>query len=375
MPKTTSQWVADNQSLAAAAATWRDCIALDTEFIRTDTFYPVPGLYQVACQNQVYLLDPLAIDDWGPFAAVLADTSVTKVMHACQEDLELLYHHLGIVPEPIFDTQYANAFVSPEYSLSYAGLVQRVLGVDLGKHATRSNWLQRPLSDEQIRYAREDVIYLEPLYSTLSAMMSQVGRQEWFFEDMRERGRYAPGDPREHYLNLKKAWQLAPQQLAVLQGLCAWREDTARSRNIPRNRVIWDDHLYEFARIKKLRVEDIRRTLPRGVANRYAEQLMAQHQLGREALPPDPMARPLTSAQGAVVKQLREVGKKHSDRLSFAQELLSRKRDVEACVRHYLSNAELSAHYLSWRQTVVGQEFQQILTDRLSNQAVIEESN
>ncbi len=354
-------WIADDAALAAAAPGWRGCIALDTEFIRTDTFYPVPGLYQVACAGKVYLLDPLAIDDWSPFVDVLADSGVDKIMHACQEDLELIYHHLGIVPAPIFDTQYANAFISPDFSLSYAGLVQRLLDVELPKHATRSNWLLRPLSDEQLQYAREDVVYLEPLYQRLQQQLRDSGREAWFQHDMQERGHYAPSDPQLHYLNLKKAWQLAPQQLAVLQTLCAWREQTAQTRNIPRNRVVWDDHLFDFARIRKLREEDVRRALPRGVANRYAEPLVSEHSRGRTAQPPAPLARPLTSAQGAVVKRLREIGRQHTERLQIAAELLARKRDVEECVRYYVRNDRLSPLYQSWRQELVGGEFSRIL--------------
>ncbi|MEM9622988.1 MAG: ribonuclease D [Pseudomonadota bacterium] len=362
-----TEWIADHHQLRDAASAWRGCIALDTEFIRTDTYYPVPGLYQIAHQGTVYLLDPLSIEDWQPFVEVLLDTSVFKIMHACQEDLELIHHHLGVVPQRIFDTQYANAFVSPDFSLSYAALVQRLLAIDLPKHATRSNWLQRPLTNEQLQYAMEDVIYLEQLFDHLREALQTAGRDSWFDDDMQLRADYQPNDPTQHYLNLKKAWQLGPQQLAVLQGLCAWREETAQTRNIPRNRVVWDDHLFEFARIKQLGESDVQRALPKGIARRYAAPLVAAHEQGRLATPPGAIDRPLSAAQGAVVKDLREVARKQSTLLNFAPELLARKRDVEACVRHYLRYEQLTDHYRSWRHDLVGAQFAEILDARLQH--------
>jgi len=211
----------------------------------------------------------------------------------------------------------------------------------------------------------EDVIYLEQLYDHLRHDLHSVGRADWFHDDMLGRGDYQPNDPALHYLNLKKAWQLAPQQLAVLQVLCAWREQTAQSRNIPRNRVVWDDHLFEFARKKTLAEQDVQRALPRGVAKRYAPLLVQAHARGRDAQPPQALQPPLNAAQGAVVKVLREIARRHSSQLNFAPELLARKRDVEACVRHYLDNTQLSAHYLSWRHALVGEECQQVLAERL----------
>ena len=154
----STEWVSTNEALEASVREWDPAIGLDTEFIRSDTFFPVAGLYQVASGDRVFLLDPLGIDDWSPFVRFLRDPANTVVMHACQEDLELLHHHMDASIANLFDTQFANAYLCDAFSLSYAALVQRLLDVELDKHETRSNWLRRPLSDDQIRYAVEDVI-------------------------------------------------------------------------------------------------------------------------------------------------------------------------------------------------------------------------
>jgi ribonuclease D len=355
------EWVADDQALARAVAQWQDQIALDTEFIRTNTYFPMPGLYQVASGSQVYLIDPLQINDWQPFVDYLSSTHTVKVMHACLEDLELLHHHLGVTPNNVFDTQFANAFLSADFSLSYTALVERLLGQTLEQHETRSNWLQRPLTDEQIHYAVEDVTFLLPMYDNLLAGLGQTSRVAWYDADMNVRGVYQPVQPDVYYRNIKKAWQLVGQQLAVLQVLCAWRELTARHENVPRNRVIWDEHLFEFARKQELQAGHVHQALPKGVARRYADVLVEQHAMGRDAQAPDALPKPLTTAQGATLKRLRDVARAEAMRLDLAPELLARKKDLEACVRHHADYAELSPHYSSWRSELVGDAFLGIL--------------
>ena len=361
---TLAEWIADDQALADAVSRWQPVIALDTEFIRTNTYYPLPGLYQVASGDEVFLIDPLMIDQWQPFVDYLTDPNTTKIMHACLEDLELIYHHLGISPAGIFDTQYANAFVSADFSLSYAALVERMTGTSLEKHETRSNWLQRPLTDEQIHYAIEDVTYLGSLHSQLSESLADLGRADWFDADMQGRGTYVPTDPQQYFRNIKKAWQLPGPKLAVLQALCAWRELTARKEDVPRNRVIWDDHLFSFAEIENLSEDHVHSASPRGVAKRYAADLIEQHRSGLQSEAPQALPKPLSSAQGATVKMLREVALSKANHLGMAPELLARKKDLEACVRHHVSSSALSPHYTACRGELVAVPFIEVLQAR-----------
>lgn len=354
------RWIADSQSLAAAVAEWGGLIGLDTEFVRTDTFYPEPGIYQIAHAHGVDVLDPLSITDFTPFADVLKDPQVTKIMHACQEDAELIHHHLGVVLAGVFDTQFAQAFVSEDFSLSYARLVEQRLDIALSKHETRSNWRQRPLTDQQIEYAVEDVVYLHALYDALHAQLQTQGKLAWFDEEMTVRATYLAADPQVYYKNLKKAWGFRPAELARLKALCAWREMRAQSDNIPRNRVVWDDHLFRFARRAQLRGRDILQLLPKGVAQRYLEEILqAVADLNEDDV--DPIPQPLTSRQGATVKTMRDAGLKLSSSQGMAPELLCRKRDLEELVRHHAMTGELSACFATWRKSLVGETYLAIL--------------
>jgi ribonuclease D len=165
------QWIGDNASLAQHCATWRSLafVAVDTEFMRVDTFYPIAGLLQVSEGERAYLIDPLLISDWTPFAELLQDPAVVKVLHACSEDLEVFLRLTGSLPGPLFDTQLAAGYLNLGFSMGYSRLVQAVLNIELPKGETRSDWLQRPLSATQVSYAAEDVLHLAEVYAQLKA--------------------------------------------------------------------------------------------------------------------------------------------------------------------------------------------------------------
>ncbi len=354
------EWISDNEALEEACGRIGSVLALDTEFMRTNTYYPVPGLYQIGLEDVVFLVDPLAITEWEPLREVFEDPSIVKIMHACLEDLELLYHHLGTRLQQVFDTQYANAFVTDRFSLSYAGLVEERLGVSLSKHETRSDWLQRPLSEEQVEYAVEDVIYLPAIYEALKAELEERDRLSWYYDDMADRQRYDPINPAEYYRNLKRGWQLSEEQLAMFQSLCQWREHTAQSENVPRNRVVWDEHLFNFAQLDELSEADVRAALPGSVARKYAEPLVAASRT-TAAMSVQPLPIPLTSAQGIVVKTLRTIGLEKATSLEMAPELICRKRDLEECVRVHAKMGQLSDTYSTWRIEIVGDDCLSIL--------------
>ena len=357
-------WVASGADLARAAGRWRGVIGIDTEFQRTDTFFPIPGLYQVAAGPGIWFVDPLAVHDWAPLARVLTDPETVKVVHACSEDLELFYGHLGVRPNNVFDTQLAVAFLSEDFSSSYASLVESLLGVTLPKHHTRSNWLKRPLSGDQLRYAQEDVAYLAEMHAVLKARLEADGRWHWFVEDMQRRGRYAPREPSSYFTGVKKAWKLDGAQLAVLRSLCEWRERRARGEDVPRNRVVWDEHLLEFAQQRDVGLADVRRRLPPRVARRYGKDILRAHDQGLNAAPEAALPKPLSQRQGGLLKRLRDIARRRAGELGIAPELLARQRDLEACIRRYRATGSLSDTYLGWRKAVLGSDFMAELEKR-----------
>ncbi|MDA1076553.1 MAG: ribonuclease D [Proteobacteria bacterium] len=357
----STEFILSNADLASAATQWRGAIGVDTEFIRTDTYFPIPGLYQVCCGSSVHLIDPLSIDDWGPFQDALIDPDIVKVMHACSEDLELMSHHLDLTPVGIWDTQVARAFLDDNFSVSYAGLVEAELSISLGKHETRSDWLARPLSAQQVKYAAEDVIHLVNIFERQTRALQKHGRLAWFEEDMAERATYDPVAPVDYYRNVKKAWRLNGNQLSVLKALCAWREQEARRSDVPRRRVVWDEHLYHFATVRELNTSEVEATVPRSVARRHAATLVDVHNRALRSPAVEQLERPLTPSQGGLMRQLRERARLVAAREGIAVELLARKKDVEECVRCHISTGELSARYLGWRHDLVGPAFKEVL--------------
>src|SRR5690554_2975724 len=154
----TPQIIDQNSVLAEHCRNWLQLsfVAIDTEFVRTETYFPIAGLIQVGDGRHAYLIDPLQITDWSALVQVLEEPSVVKVLHACSEDLEVFQHLCGALPAPLFDTQIAAAYLGMDFSMSYSRLVSSLLHVDLPKEETRSDWLRRPLSPEQLQYAVED---------------------------------------------------------------------------------------------------------------------------------------------------------------------------------------------------------------------------
>jgi len=355
-------WIASDLELAEAVASFGTVVGIDSEFKRTDTFYPIPALYQVASQEEIFLIDPLTIQDWLPFVKFLEDNSKLKVFHACQEDLELFASHMSVAPINVFDTQFAYAFLSESYSLSYANLVEETLEISLQKNETRSDWLQRPLTSSQIEYAVEDVLYLTDIYRLLEAKLKQSERLEWFVEDNEGRTLYKEIEPSKYYRNMKRAWQLEGTSLAILKDLGEWRELKARSTNVPRRRVIWDEHLVDFAKKDLLTEKEIREALPRSIVDEYGSEILEAHQKGAAAAPPEIIARPLSAPQNRIVKQLREIALAKAKDLGFSVELLGKKKDLEELVRNFEESRELSEYYMGWREELVAPEFLKILS-------------
>ena len=358
-------WILDDASLAEHCAAWQALpfVALDTEFMRVDTFYPIAGLLQVSGGDGAYLIDPLRISDWRPFAALLEAPTVVKVLHSCSEDLEVFLRLTGSLPAPLFDTQLAAGYLNLGFSMGYSRLVQALLDIELPKGETRSDWLQRPLSELQVRYAAEDVSHLVEVYRALMARLAPQ-KVEWILEDGAELvanlGREVA--PEDAWRDAKLAWKPSRQQQAVLRALCAWREREARARNQPRNRILREHSLWPLARtqpdnlVALARIEDMH---PKTV-RQDGETLL---QLIREAaaLPPEQwpeaLPEPLPIEASALLKKLRAVGQREGERLDIVPELMLRKKTLEALLKSGYPNGpyQLPDSLRGWRRELMGQ--------------------
>lgn len=359
------EWIRDDQALAAHCAVWQALpfIALDTEFVRVDTFYPKVGLLQISDGHTAALIDPLSITAWQPLADLLASPGVVKVLHACSEDLEVLSRLTGQLPTPLFDTQLAAGYLGLGFSMGYSRLVQDVLNLELPKGETRSDWLQRPLSELQVSYAAEDALHLAEVYQALRSRLSDE-RFAWVLEDGHELiTQFAREvDPRELYRDARLAWKLNPLQLAVLRELYAWREAQARLRDVPRNRVVKEQTLWPLARFQPgnltalAKVDEMHPRTVRQDGETLLE-LIRQAAHTPQAEWPAPVSEPLPMEAAGALKQLRAVGQAWAQEHGIAPELVLRKKVLEALLRSGYPNGPytLPDSLRGWRREHLGQ--------------------
>ncbi len=243
--------IASTTELAAACVRLarHPFVAIDTEFLREQTFWPVLCLIQVAGPDDEIIIDPLAPGlDLKPLYDLMSNERVTKVFHAGRQDIEIMYAKAGLIPHPIFDTQVAAMVCGFGESVSYVNLVKKVINKDLDKSSRFTDWSRRPLSEKQLTYALADVTHLCVIYQHLKAELEATDRASWLDEEMA-----TLTDPRTYETLPEDAWSRLKlrvknrKSLGVLVELAAWRERLAQSQDVPRARILRDEALYDIA--------------------------------------------------------------------------------------------------------------------------------
>ena len=330
-----------NEALTESCAYWSTCqaLALDTEFMRVSTYYPKVGLIQISDGKQITLVDPLKIEDWSPFKALLADEGIARILHSCSEDLLVFFAFTGMLPVSLFDTQIAAALLGEGLSLSYQNLVIKRFNIELPKSETRSDWLQRPLTPEQLEYAALDVAYLVETREQQQESLASLGRDSWITEECERMKRQYDteftGDFSLYYQNFKAAWQFSAQRLAALQKLAAWREERARKRDKPRNWILKDTALYAIAasmctsRAQLAAIDDVSDNFIRHEGDQVLE-LVSQARSLPEADCPEPLPKPLNSSAKQKLKAAQARVEAIAGELGLAPELLARKKTLLA---------------------------------------------
>ena len=254
--QTAAPYVLIENDQALAECCWQamqqSVVALDTEFVRVSSYYPHLGLIQLYDGNQVSLIDPLCISDFGPFVELLTAPAVTKVLHACSEDLLVFLQEFDVLPEPMLDTQIMARFLGFSSSMGLSKLVQHFLGLEIDKGATRTNWLKRPLSPAQLQYAAGDVWYLLPIYQQMRQALQQTPWLEAVYDDCRlalmKTTKLDDKNPELAYLDIPNAWKLNPLELARLQLLAKWRLETAMQRDLAQSYVVKAESLWKVVK-------------------------------------------------------------------------------------------------------------------------------
>ena len=360
--------VETSDSLAEASRQWAGAavVGLDTEFVRTNTFFHKLGLIQVSDGRTSWLVDPVAVGDLSPLTEVFRSPGV-KVIHSASEDIEVFYRFLGALPEPLFDTQIAGAFAGAGAFLSYQKLVALYLGIELAKEETRTDWMARPLSPAQLAYAAADVAFLIPLHERLRRDLESLGRLSWAVEDsaaLLDTSRFEE-DAETAYLRVKGAGRLDRRQLAVLRTLAAWREREARRRDLPRSFVLKEDLLLALAARRPKEAEDLRRLPaldPRQASRDGAVWLPLIEEaegLPEAELPPRIAGKPFSPAARALENRLRERVREKAASLGLAPEILAPRRILDALLRLTAGKSRLPRELQGWRREVIGEELLQ----------------
>lgn len=343
------------------------CIALDTEFVRERTFRARLGLVQVAVADEVALVDAVRIPDLSPLGAIVGATGGRKILHSCSEDLPVLRRATGVSLRPLFDTQIAAAFAGLGPSLSYAALILALFGVRLDKDATRTDWLRRPLSTEQQRYAADDVEYLLAAAAELERRLVALGRLEWVLEDS---ATLAASDadgpaPADAWRRVKGLDRYPPAVQQVARRLAAWREREADRLDIARPFLLRDETLVALARRDRLAPEEIAR-LPGYDARRHAAHaarwLEALAEARRDVhTGPASIEPPMRSAVSPQRRQAIEdaVGAlvaRRAGELSLPPELLLSRRQQDRALDAWNGLGSLAASIGGFRGALLGPE-------------------
>jgi ribonuclease D len=350
-------------------------LALDTEFIREKTYYPHFCLLQISNGSVAASVDPLAIEDISELVEIIYDECIVKIFHAGRQDLEIFHQLWGRLPKPLFDTQLAATLLGLGSQIGYGNLVQKVIGKELEKGHSRTDWSRRPLSDEQLRYALDDVIYLGDIYTDISARLQDLGREAWLQDDFDELT-----DPATYNLDPQTMWKrtkgnqhLKGVQLAVLQATAAWREQEAERSNRPRRWILKDEVLVELARRQPKDSKGLERIrgLEPGSIKRHGDtltKLISQsRQLPKEQWPQAHVRGPrLSPNQEAITDLLQCCLRLVAEQEEITPSALASRKELEQLVTGNKDSELLHG----WRKALVGDRLLQVLEGRAVPQLI-----
>ena len=360
--------------LAAACRSLADhhFVAVDTEFLREQTFWPQLCLVQLAGPGNEAIVDPLASGlSLDPLWELMADDRVVKVFHAARQDVEIVWAQAKLIPNPIFDTQVAAMVCGFGDSVSYVNLVKKVTGNDIDKSSRFTDWSRRPLTEKQLVYALGDVTHLRDVYLHLKEDLERTGRGDWLEAEM---GTLT--DPATYETHPDEAWKRlklrvkSRKSLAVLMELAAWRERLAQSQDVPRGRIMRDEALYDIANQAPTATEQLAqlRTLSDGFArSARAREIIEVVKLGlakdMKAVPSVRQGEPLSAEATATLELLKVLLKAAAARNGVAPRLIADSSDLELIAAQDEPNV---AAMHGWRRKLFGDDAQALKRGELA---------
>jgi len=356
-----AEFIDTPNALAEFCTALRGCewLALDTEFIREKTYYPKLCLVQVGVPERCACIDPLALDSLEPLYELLFDTSITKVLHACAQDQEIFVHLTGRVPTPIFDTQLAAPLLGLVEQIGYGNFIKALLDVSLDKAHARADWSRRPLSEDQLEYAADDVRYLADAYPLVTQRLADQGRLDWLdaeFAPYEQLERYQ-GDPANAWKRIRGLEKLRSKGLSIAQQLATWREQRAQEKDLPRNWILKDEIILDVARLAPQKIDALSgiRGLPPKTIERYGGKLMELVAAGGRQEPQPLPERGRRTRPGVQEEALADVLQAQlrllADRHAINGTTIAGRKDLLALVR-----GEKTPLLSGWRREIAGEE-------------------
>ena len=347
-------------------------ITVDTEFVRTKTFYAQLCLVQVGCSEGAVAIDVLASKlDFTPFFEVLKAKKLIKVFHAGRQDLEIFYQMGKVIPAPIFDTQVAAMVCGYGESAGYDTLVKSITGHSIDKSQRFTDWCKRPLHDKQIKYALDDVIYLKDVYLDLKEKLEKNRRIDWLVEEMK-----VLTSPETYQNDPEQAWKRLKARshnrrfLARVRALAKLREETAQSRNVPRNRVYDDKTLLQLAAHAPMTPKEFdhathqARFLRDGkIRNHIIASIKQVEKIKEDDLPSLPQAKSNGHAPPGSVDLLKVLLKERCHDAGVASKLVATAADIEEFAKGSRDNCPFLK---GWRYSLFGRHAEALMTGKLS---------
>jgi ribonuclease D len=349
-----------------------DFVTVDTEFMRENTFFPDLCLIQIAGGDEAAAIDPKAPGiDLAPLLRLLVEDDVLKVFHAAGQDLEIIYNLTGKTPAPLFDTQVAAMALGQGEQVSYTNLVQSYLGVAVDKGARFTDWARRPLNDRQIDYAIGDVTYLAQLFPKMVEKLRKTGRGAWLDDEMArvcDPATYA-NDPETAWLRLRVPSR-KPEVLGRLKALAAWREREAKSKDVPRGRIVKDETLGDLAATAPKSQADLGKVrglsaawASNDIGRRLMHAVESAEPMAAADMPTREVARPGLSTEGALIADLLKLLLKiRAKEANVAPKLIARGDELDAIAGGVREGLTVLG---GWRFDVFGKDALALIDGRL----------
>ena len=346
-------------------------LAIDTEFVREKTYYHKLGLIQVSNGVICAAIDPIHIKNLKPFLDLVRNQNTVKVFHAARQDLEILYRLCGEMIQPIFDTQIAAYVVGWGAQISFAKIVNKVLGKKIDKSETYTDWCRRPLSDSQIEYALDDVRLLFPVYENLKKVFQKLKREEWLqgeFELFESPVSFQTPSLEKLYMRIKSVRTLSPQKFAVICELVSWREQEAQSRDCLAKNIVRDESLLELARKSPDTVQGLGliRGLHKNEIGRSKQMILAAIQRGL-SLPLNKIPKlpelDVYKPHPGVEEMLSAFVQIRAEQLKIEPSVLAGSKTINDFVKYFDKKLDITNHPLlcGWRKNAIGDQLHLVL--------------